>query len=98
MTRHFHPAARDELVATVDYYEEALPGLGLRCRDAVLAAVGRAEAYPNSGRQGLAGSRRHLISGFPYDLVYRMRGEVLEILAIAHTSRRPGYWRDRTTL
>lgn len=28
MIHQFHPAAREELVATVDYYEAALPGLG----------------------------------------------------------------------
>jgi hypothetical protein len=28
-------------------------------------------------------------------LIYRVRGEQAEILAVAHDSRRPGYWRNR---
>jgi hypothetical protein len=28
-------------------------------------------------------------------LVYRMRGDEVEIVAVAHGRRRPGYWRSR---
>jgi toxin ParE1/3/4 len=32
---------------------------------------------------------------FPFTLVYRLRGDEVEILAVAHARRRPGYWRSR---
>jgi hypothetical protein len=32
---------------------------------------------------------------YPYRIVYRLRGGAAEVIAIVHTSRRPGYWRDR---
>jgi plasmid stabilization system protein ParE len=39
--------------------------------------------------------RRAFLRRFPYALVYyEMAGEV-RVLAVAHTSRRPGYWLDR---
>ncbi len=34
---------------------------------------------------------------FPFSLVYVVRGEILFVVAVAHQSRRPGYWRGRTT-
>lgn len=39
--------------------------------------------------------RRCLLTRFPYRLVYRVEGEKIVIYAVAHQSRRPGYWRTR---
>lgn len=36
-----------------------------------------------------------MVSGFPYDIVYRVTTADLEVLAVAHHRRRPGYWRRR---
>lgn len=40
-------------------------------------------------------ARRVLLQHFPYFVVYRERDEDLHIIAIAHASRKPGYWRHR---
>ena len=32
---------------------------------------------------------------FPYSLVYTVSGDEIRILAVAHHSRRPGYWTGR---
>lgn len=97
MRSEFHPAARDEFLATAEYYDAVLTGLGRRFRNSVQGAIDRVETYPQLGREGPGHSRRAPVAGFPYDLVYRARGNVLEILALAHYRRRPGYWRDRLT-
>ena len=39
--------------------------------------------------------RRHLIRRFPYAIVYLVDPKRVVILAIAHRSRHPNYWRDR---
>jgi hypothetical protein len=42
------------------------------------------------------GARRYILHRFPYGIIYRLLGDdVLEILAIAHHKRRPGYWGRR---
>ena len=41
------------------------------------------------------GRRRYLMKRFPYSLAYTVSAEEIHILAIAHQSRRPGYWRGR---
>jgi plasmid stabilization system protein ParE len=37
-----------------------------------------------------------LNDSFPFSLVYAVRREILFIVAVAHQSRKPGYWRSRT--
>jgi hypothetical protein len=32
---------------------------------------------------------------FPFSLIYRVDRDTIAILAVAHHSRRPGYWRRR---
>lgn len=41
------------------------------------------------------GARRVLLRHFPYFVVYRERSEDIHVIAIAHTGRKPGYWRHR---
>lgn len=37
----------------------------------------------------------YLLRQFPYSIVYRVEDDQPLIAAIAHESRKPGYWRDR---
>lgn len=36
--------------------------------------------------------RRVLVRRFPFNVIYRLRGDELQIVAFAHTRRKPGYW------
>jgi toxin ParE1/3/4 len=40
-------------------------------------------------------TRKFLLRQFPYTLVYRVQGEVITVIAVAHQSRQPGYWAKR---
>lgn len=51
------------------------------------------QARPTAGR----GVHRQPVHRFPFDLLYRIRSEQIEVVAIAHHSRKPGYWRRRLT-
>lgn len=94
MRLEFHPAAAEEFAAAVEYYETAVPGLGSRFLLAVRGTTDLMLANPEVGR--IRGSARRLgLPGFPYDVAYRVREEAIEVLAIAHHHRRPGYWRGR---
>ena len=94
-TFRFHPAAEVELSAAADWYEARRPGLGRQFVDAVHAKVDDIvdgpERWPLS-----AGTRRALMTRFPYAVVYRVAGDdVVEIVAVAHLKRRPKYWARR---
>ena len=42
------------------------------------------------------GTRRALLEGFPYAVVYRqVSDDEIEIVAVAHLRRRPKYWANR---
>ena len=102
MTRGFgfHPEAKAEFLAEVEWYDEREFGLGARfeiaVREAIDAAVDSPETWsvwPGWEREPAVRSKR--VSGFPYRVVYFVTGEQLAVLAIAHAKRRPGYWRER---
>jgi plasmid stabilization system protein ParE len=42
------------------------------------------------------GTRRMLMRRFPFLIVFRDSGASVDVIAVAHGRRRPGYWRDRT--
>src|SRR5262245_37291317 len=91
----FHPSAREELDASVDFYEARLRGLGERFLAAVEEAIGRIAGSPGAG-SALAGQfRKRLVPGFPFSVVYRVEQRRIFIVAIAHQHRRPDYWRRR---
>lgn len=51
--------------------------------------------HPEIGEPGGSHTRRRVFQRYPYTVVYRLKGEILEIIAIAHHSRHPEYWAGR---
>jgi addiction module RelE/StbE family toxin len=60
----------------------------------VLDAVAQLEAHPGRGRPGrVSGTRELVVAKTRYIVPYRVRGEIVEILRVFHTSRRlPDRW------
>ncbi len=92
----FIAAARLELLAEVLYYSKAESGLGARFTSAVEEALLRALAFPMAGSPSAANTRRVLVKGFPFSVVYRPEKEGIIVFAVAHHARRPHYWKSRT--
>ena len=91
----FLPAAREEFLAAASHYDAAAPGLGHDFITAVERAVARIAAFPEHGSPHLMGTRRIVLRRFPFSVVYLLEAEVVLVVAIAHHSRKPGYWRAR---
>lgn len=89
--------ASAELAEAVRWYEERRTGWGQRLFDAIAATAAVIEAHPEAGssRPSVQAVRQLKVRGFPYAIVYRLRPRDSYIVAVAHTSRRPGYWKDR---
>jgi hypothetical protein len=91
----FHPDADAEVTEAAQYYEIRQIGLG----SDLLAEVERGlnqilmntEASPKIGKR----LRRKSLWRFPYNLVYTVYPDRIQILACAHQKRRPYYWRKR---
>ena len=53
---------------------------------------------PKTWPRYLHGTRRVVLTGFPYSIVYTTDGSYSLVLAIAHAKRKPGYWKKRSEL
>ena len=90
-------AAREELAAAVQWFEEQRVGLGAEFYEEVTATIARLQALPDSGLPISADhlTRRLLVPRFPYQIVYRLTPIEIVVLAVAHLKRRPNYWTKR---
>jgi toxin ParE1/3/4 len=90
--------AQDEIDYYLRRYEGESPGLGDRLWQDIQNVVARISEYPDIGetvRRTRNLVRRVPLRVFPFFLIYRRRDDHLQIVALAHTSRRPNYWRSR---
>lgn len=89
--------ANIELNETVSFYDHHLPGLGFRFFQEAKSAIERIsfmpQAWPRIGER----TRRCLLKGFPYALLYVVEAGEILITAVAHLHRDPEHYRDRIT-
>jgi hypothetical protein len=89
------PEARRELQDAADLYEKQQSGLGRRLWQETDEHIAWIAQHGEVPRLRFGGYRRVNLRIFPYYIAYIVRGNVLWILAIAHSHRRPDYWIDR---
>ncbi len=95
MEWQFHPEAEAEFIESAEYYEGEVPGLGLRFSRAVREALDLLLENPDIGSEQPYGFRSFVIGSFPYSIIYAAHENLLFVLAIAHGSRKPRYWKSR---
>lgn len=90
-----HPEAIAEARAAQEWYYAQ----NAEAADAFMAeldlAIERIEEAPRQWPGYLFGARRYLLRRFPFFVVFREAGARVEIVAVAHARRRPGYWIGR---
>jgi toxin ParE1/3/4 len=91
----FHPDARQEAEEAADRYEGIRPGLGFDFRDDLEAALTRIRDNPLLYAAESGSIRIAPLHRFPYSLIYEDMTDRVWIAAVAHHSRRPGYWKRR---
>lgn len=91
----FHPLANDELTAATEWYLARSYSAALRFAHEIQHAVERIAESPERYPLTRYGRRRFVLISFPYDVVYRITASEIEIVAVAHHARRPGYWKAR---
>jgi plasmid stabilization system protein ParE len=92
--------AEEEYLATVRWYRARNRQAAERFMDRVIAAETLIREHPEAwgSPPGVApevGARRVIVRGFPFALVYVELEQEIRIIAVAHSKRRPGYWRGR---
>jgi len=91
-----HPEAQEDLREAAEFFREQA---GTALSQSFLAefehSVGLLLQYPGLGAMWRHGKRRFVTRRFPFSVIYTVVGDQVRILAVAHHSRRPRYWRSR---
>jgi plasmid stabilization system protein ParE len=91
----FHPDADQEFTEQALFYEGKVPGLGHRFIDEIESGLELLVSQPLIGEHLDEEFRCFIPDDFPFLLIYRIEPERIWIVAVAHQSRLPGYWRER---
>ena len=91
----FPAEANAEFVAAAEFSERQQAALGRRFIDAVENATRRIRRQPRIYSRAEGDARKCRVRRFPFGVIYRERGDAIEIIAVAHLRRRPGYWKAR---
>jgi toxin ParE1/3/4 len=90
-----HPLAADEAQTVRSWYRERNGAVAedfLRELDAAMEAIAEApDRWPRTHGK----LRRYVMRKFPFSVVYVRRADFVQVMAIAHHRRRPGYWKNR---
>jgi toxin ParE1/3/4 len=90
-----HPAAQQELAAAVNLGEEQQRGLGGQLLDEVRRVTRLLGDLPWIGRPLDSRHKRFPLTRFPFGIIYRVDGDLVLVIAVAHRRQLPGYWRTR---
>jgi toxin ParE1/3/4 len=91
----FHPEAEDELLAAGRWYADRSEAAAMKLFESIKHAVDLICESPATWPMYLHSTRKYVVSAFPYLIVYRDLPHIVQIVAVAHTRRKPGYWKDR---
>ena len=91
----YHRLAARELVESALFYDERRTGLGDEFLTEVEAVLEFIREQPELGQPGAHGTRSFPGKRFPFRNVYEIQPDRIWIVAVAHLSRRPGYWATR---
>jgi plasmid stabilization system protein ParE len=91
----FHKEALAEYETALGWYltrsERAAMAFSVEL-DHDVAAIAEA---PNRCAKGPKGTRKFVLRQFPFIISYRELPSFIQVVAVAHGGRRPGYWKER---
>ena len=95
MLLEFHPAATKEADAATDWYAERSLVVARAFVSELIRAVDKVMEDPERWPLFENDTRRYVFPQFPFSRIYRTRHDKIQIIAIAHSKRQPGYWKKR---
>ena len=90
-----HTAALEEAVAAARWYRDRSPRAAKRFANELNQAIDKILDAPHRWPRGPNGTRKIKLPCFPFAVIYRESRNTIEILAVAHGRRCPGYWTNR---
>jgi len=97
MKYRYHPEARIEFADVLGFYHEIDFELAERLNLEISRAIRVIRKNPQIRRLREKSWRRYNLNHFPFYLPYSIENNAIVILAVAHQSRKPGYWKNRVS-
>ena len=91
----FHPDVQQELRDAYLWFESNAEGLGEDLLQELDQSYLVIQQIPMTWPAVAPGIRRYLLKRFPYGVLYKVDDQGIQVVAIMHLSRRPGYWQKR---
>ena len=91
----YHPATRREIKASHAWYVRQSVQAADGFYEELLPALDRVQEQPRLYPPHLYGTQRVVLDRYPFFIVYRELLHEIQIVAVAHAKRRPGYWAKR---
>jgi plasmid stabilization system protein ParE len=92
----FHPEALEEYQIALEWYHARSSQASYRFEAEVERVLASVAADPDLFPKFDEAHRFAMLRRFPFSLIYESRGGQIEVMAMAHSRRQPGYWRDRS--
>jgi plasmid stabilization system protein ParE len=89
--------AEADITGAVIWYEQQLPGLGLKFLAEIHAAIQRVQRNPlaHLRLRQQPEVRRILARRFPYRIFYLVRTDAIVVFAVLHAARHDSHWQAR---
>ncbi len=91
----YHPAARREIKAAHAWYTRRSIHAADGFYEELLPAPDRAREQPRLYPPHIYGTQRIVLHRYPFSIIYRELLNEIQIVAVAHAKRKPGYWTKR---
>jgi len=90
-----HPEAVAEARAATQWYRQRSSSAANVFLAELDRAIEKITENPKTWPRLIAGTQRFLMKRFPFSVVFRLTPNRMEVVAIAHGRRKPGYWKGR---
>ena len=84
--------AKEEIKNAFFWYLEKKEQTALRFYQSLTNVLDILVVSPKIGRLLDDRHRKFHLTRFPYNIIYREDAEIIYVIAVAHHSRKPGYW------
>lgn len=88
----FEPPALGEAAGALAWYGHRSPRAAAGLLAELERGLGRLAEAPRACPLHVHGTRRLILHRYPFQIVFLLRGDIVHVVAVAHLSRKPGYW------
>jgi plasmid stabilization system protein ParE len=87
--------AQEEIIAAFDWYFKRNPEAADAFLAEVDASLAQIASHPQLYPQFTKNTRRRVLTGFPYSVIFQEKPDLILVVAVSHAKRRVGYWLRR---